>query len=1340
MELQAELWSTSRSGARAGRGFRYQDVVAALVALTLWADGEASARVVPEGYDDISVERPTGTLFMQVKSRRESAGDFPKGQLRRDLQSVAVAWARRRDAGLSPTTLLVLERPVVSVPAPEWEGHYLSLPADVSTEMAGALKSVDLEDDAGRGRFTDSISVAVCPDPRTRAISIVAGARAVPESLAEIIVSAVCTQVGHASDANADRNAGDRASVDVAAIDLLVERTISAVDLQQLDEARALGICETIDWERPADRSDLRRGAHVGPAHVAAGQLVPRPELTQQVIDDARSRRLAVVAGPSGSGKSALAYAAVFETRRSFRWQQVLSLTPAGSTGRDAVALLVARIESLQPSPYAPVGILMDDAGRHDPDLLDRLLRRLADLPNVITLVSIREEDRFPVGLLSVVTTITPMLDDRFAEQLWSDYRADGFTAWAGWREPAERANGLLLEYIALLTDGEDLDTVVGAQVQARERDPNRHLELEILRLASCANQYGVAVPADAIRTALGADPGSFTAASRRLIAEHLVVEDSSGLLRPLHEIRSAALARAAHPFGQGATLEHLVGLVPGAELSRFLRRAFEGGADPSAMTQAAAVRIGHERALPTLVAVASAAHADGLRRRADDWKRLLDECGVEAGNAVTAFMMSRTSPSPEALKSLVPEVADAVERLRSVPTDPDLRPLWEAIGTDAVKELLAAAIADGTASELLLQAIVVLRGINLSALEPTADAVGERLQKWPLDLASDMTEALRRAAPELARRAVTVAGGERALLRRIVIETPWLVSLERRDDGVDGKWIFIDEHVQADQNGPVVDVCRLALALAPSAAIARVSAVDVLGHLVMLGDRPLVEKAIRREKLPHALEVSDNRAKARALGRKYGAGTLTAKLAIEAEALRAVIDLLPEITLAHLSEQPLSRTNVRRFERVAKLLSKMNAPAYEEYSDDIPGALGDYPVESAAVIVVHSLLHRVIPDLARKIVTERQPARAAFTLDSIIAKVRTLIEADAYRYLPDPPDCAQLLDCLSHLRTVASASGTASHTICMSMRAAAGRQSGTGRVAAAAGAATDHSPVALQHEAERVQGALAQQGFTVTVSPSPTGSTMRQWPCGDLAIAVEGDGVLAFQGVASALVDAVRGIAKKSGRHIWIGLHRASGYVPASILLVTSHGVYELEDHEPPSAFAGSIAATPISRPYRALIQQARRLSSIVAIIAIRGTSSIPDDEGRALEQSWESLATISEQINEAISTGTGTEYASTLIEILAHIRATLAEDLMAAEASTAEGRCGWEQIASLRGPHLFYTGGDDAMNIDAAAIFGMMNVSAEVEDDFEGADILLQRLQEETSTSSASLSSGAS
>ena len=45
-----ELWKRSRSGARAGRGFRFQDAAAAAAAVLCWAGRIQGIAVVPEGF------------------------------------------------------------------------------------------------------------------------------------------------------------------------------------------------------------------------------------------------------------------------------------------------------------------------------------------------------------------------------------------------------------------------------------------------------------------------------------------------------------------------------------------------------------------------------------------------------------------------------------------------------------------------------------------------------------------------------------------------------------------------------------------------------------------------------------------------------------------------------------------------------------------------------------------------------------------------------------------------------------------------------------------------------------------------------------------------------------------------------------------------------------------------------------------------------------------------------------------------------------------------------------------------------------------------------------------
>jgi hypothetical protein len=73
----------------------------------------------------------------------------------------------------------------------------------------------------------------------------------------------------------------------------------------------------------------------------------------------------------------------------------------------------------MRPRRRCPVGILIDDAGRHSPTFLDTLLRELAGLPHVLVAVTAREEDIFPVASLSTVAVVRPRLDESLADQLW---------------------------------------------------------------------------------------------------------------------------------------------------------------------------------------------------------------------------------------------------------------------------------------------------------------------------------------------------------------------------------------------------------------------------------------------------------------------------------------------------------------------------------------------------------------------------------------------------------------------------------------------------------------------------------------------------------------------------------------------------------------------------------------------------------------------------------------------------------------------------------------------------------------------------------------------------------
>jgi hypothetical protein len=196
-----------------------------------------------------------------------------------------------------------------------------------------------------------------------------------------------------------------------------------------------------------------------------------------------------------------------------------------------------------------------------------------------------------------------------------------------------------------------------------------------------------------------------------------------------------------------------------------------------------------------------------------------------------------------------------------------------------------------------------------------------------------------------------------------------------------------------------------------------------------------------------------------------------------------------------------------------------------------------------------------------------------------------------------------------------------------------------------------------------------------------------------------------------------------------WTALHPR---LLASVDFQVAHkGVLPLGDRKAPSAFAGSIAATPVSGPYGAYLQQARRLSSIAAIISIRGSTLIPDEEGRVLEESWDRLVGLKAQLDELTSAHTGTDYVSALNNILMVIGSAITDDLATAKGLADKGRSGWDENANLQSLLLLDADQAAIPGADAAVVYGTAAVIADIEDDFEDADNRVVHMQMHGSSS---------
>ena len=153
------------------------------------------------------------------------------------------------------------------------------------------------------------------------------------------------------------------------------------------------------------------------------------------------------------------------------------------------------------------------------------------------------------IANLSDTELVPVSLGPDLAQTFWEILAAANQTAWSHWREPFELSEGLMLEYIHLLTQGKRLSAVIGDQIRLREKE-NRHNELNILRSISVLCSHGGEVVAVRLFELLDIDLDTANTSLKRLIDEHLVQESRPGVLGGLHPLRSKALLKASHDGG----------------------------------------------------------------------------------------------------------------------------------------------------------------------------------------------------------------------------------------------------------------------------------------------------------------------------------------------------------------------------------------------------------------------------------------------------------------------------------------------------------------------------------------------------------------------------------------------------------------------------------------------------------------------------------------------------------------------------------------------------------------------------------------------------------------------
>ena len=832
------LWEGTRSGAWAGRGFYFQHAVGAWLAASV-AAGRVNARVVPEGFEDVSLEDMAGgaSLHVQAKSRGEASGLFTVHEA---ATHILDAWEKHLDRAEPGAKLaVVFERGV--------RGEALS---SGPIALAPALDEVLAGDSRLRSSLRDKcVSRGMTDGDAARLLSSVAavgvtweevedGTAACVGSVVDLPPSSIRMAayllvgiVARASADNASRERGDRRRLHKSEIVGEIQDFAAQIDVESLGAAIRDGVCEPFQYSAELEDGSDRfyEGAATQPFHVAAGLVVRRPDLIARVLVGLRERSAVVITGPSGVGKSALLWTVPHDSGEVL-WFRVRRLAAAD------VADLIRLSRAYGVSSRSPVGFLVDSAGTGDFAGWARLRTEAAAVAGLVVVATARDEDLAVLGGLAESATVAVRLDEHAAETIHAGLTRRGATSAVHWREAFEQSNGLTLEFTHLLTRGQRLAAVIGDQV-SRRIEERRSGELDVLALAATADRWSADI--STADTARACDMSDFElrAALERLDAEHLVVE-RHGRITGLHRLRSAAICEAVHkrpPPTLAQTIERLIPLVPASQLHRFVASVL---ADDAEVRDAVidAFREGD----PDLLRVAGCLQGlrlAGFRERAGRWIEIADHHNVPLSTRPLLFGLAVAEVDPSSV--LPSSFHRAWQEMVAVPDSDTRSELIEALGPDHIAQLVSSAEDPAKAASLL----AALAGVGPATATAITEALDERsplassLTQAPLEVLADCVASAHDIAPEVAAAVLDAVGGEAAVMQRIRAEHPWttLLEVQQRDGGYVGvaEFMHLPAATQQDPDTQAHQLGRLLLWCLP-----RIDSVDI--HAVLPGNQPL--------------------------------------------------------------------------------------------------------------------------------------------------------------------------------------------------------------------------------------------------------------------------------------------------------------------------------------------------------------------------------------------------------------------------------------------------------------------------------------------------------------------
>jgi hypothetical protein len=864
-----ELWQRVRSGAANVAGVRYQLAVTAYL-LAAARTPLAITKLVPEGLEDVDCELVDGApLLIQTKDRAEGDGRFGPSELRAALAHAA--HALRLDGGAR--LAVVTDAHLVGGLAETGFEHSV---ADVIPAAVASLARSGEPHDQELSRLL----------PRTHLVRL--GWHDVHEQTRQLLATsyelrpavasiAYATLLEDVTGAAADQRGTTRDTARQflpSDLDAMVHRIRELVDLEQLERAEREGLVAPLDFTRPLplplDRFLL--GVDVEPGHIAANLDVLRAGELAEIFTGLHDDQYVLIAGPSGAGKSALLWRAAYELGGRFRLLRLRRLDSS------QVPDLLRYLEAQRPSPQTPVLVCGDNLGRPAVAAWEEAVDRLLELPGVHVLGAVREEDfRASLGR-GRARVVRPVLGARLAAELAAqlEQRHVPFVLEPG--EALARAEGLLMEFIALLIAGRRLRDIVNAQVEERLA-AERVIERELLRYVSAAHVYTVDLPASAL-DALVPAPTTIPAALQRLEDEFLVKRAAGDRWRGLHELRSRVVTTRLHQLPPPSEAETIARLLPVVD-TRDRRTLMVGAAlaelDLSPLAAAAAQIL----ASPGLDAAAAFAVLDGL----------LEAEEVRHARACLAFAR-RHAPEHDvvAILPILQAVRDgSVSPFAGLPNGDRIDALAAglpgrppSVAAEVAARVPESAIAAAMAASPVAQAVEFLELLAFLGRRVPTDAGSTLIERARVSGATELMTraiaALAEAAPESRSQLAQIAGPLESRLDAIAEFRRDVLRWELSGSG-DGMTVDVAaaEQGEGTMNDRLVGICRLVYDACPEVMQVNARALAADGSQSSLDDS---KKSPRRQYVPNPVrQIRRNLAFQDALGRLTAADSWSTRL-----------------------------------------------------------------------------------------------------------------------------------------------------------------------------------------------------------------------------------------------------------------------------------------------------------------------------------------------------------------------------------------------------------------------------------------------------------------------------